>query len=202
MTQNKVMNKIIAITGGIGSGKSTALEILNKLGYKSFNADIIYKDLLLNEDFTLEISRALSVEPILIGGRLTLDRKAVAALVFKDESALNKLNSITHPLIMKEMIKRAKECDGLVFCEVPLLFEGGYENLFDCVFVVKRNNGKRFESVVKRDGKSLEQVKSIAQKQFDYNKISQNEHTFIIENDGDEIRLAEKLKVAIQQIEN
>ena len=194
------MNKIIAITGGIGSGKSTVLKFLEKWGYKSFSADETYKSLILNEDFIKEISSSIGVDPIIIDGRLSLDKTAISNKVFNDKALLERLNSVTHPKIMQQIISDAKKCDGLVFCEVPLLFEGGFENLFDCVLVVMRADKNRFESASKRDNKTVAQIEEIAKNQFDYAKIQENEHTFIIENNGDEVALMENLKFAIEKI--
>lgn len=196
------MNKIIAVTGGIGSGKSTALVLLEKLGYKSFSADKIYKELLLDEGFVTEISNKMGVAPIIDSGRITLDRKGISDLVFNDEESLKKLNGLTHPAIMKEMISKAKATDGIVFCEVPLLYEGGYENLFDGVFIIIREDDLRIKGVGKRDKKTSSEVEKIIKNQFDYTKIKQNKHTFIIENNGDESLLERNIKVAIKKIEN
>ena len=194
------MNKIIAITGGIGSGKSFALKIVNKLGYKSFSADLIYKNLLKSKRFVLGVCSLLNVEPIEENGKIYLDRQAVSKVVFNDKTKLKTLNDFTHPKIMKKMTSLAKKQDGLVFCEVPLLFEGGFENLFDYILVIKRKDEDRFLSASKRDGKTVEQIKEVAKNQFDYTNLKDNEHTFIIENDGDEIALTEKIKVAIKNL--
>ncbi|MBR2337486.1 MAG: dephospho-CoA kinase [Clostridia bacterium] len=195
------MNKIVAITGGIGSGKSTAIKIIEKLGYKSFSADLTYKKLLENERFVKEISSLLGVEPVTLNGKLSIDKNAISRLVFADEEKLKILNAFTHPKIMEEMITSARLCSGIAFCEVPLLFEGGYEDLFDYIFIIKRNDEIRFESASIRDGKTVDQIKNIAKNQFDYAKITQNAHTFIIENDLSEEALAEKIKVAIKDIQ-
>ena len=191
---------VIAITGGIGSGKSTALKIVEKLGYKSFSADLVYKNLQKNKGFILQISSKLGVLPIEKDGKFYLDKQAISNAVFNDKNKLKILNDFTHPKIMQKMIQNAKKCDGLVFCEVPLLYEGGYENLFDFVFVIKRKDEDRFLSASKRDKKTIEQIKIVAKNQFDYTNLTQNTHTFIIENDGDEVALTEKIKVAIQKI--
>lgn len=194
------MNKIIAITGGIGSGKSFALKIIKKLGYKSFSADLVYKNLQKNKEFIMQISSKLGVLPIEKDGKFYLDKQAISNAVFNDKNKLKILNDFTHPKIMQKMIQRAKKCDGLVFCEVPLLYEGGYENLFDFIFVIKRKDEDRFLSASKRDKKTIKQIKIVAKNQFDYTNLTQNTHTFIIENDGDEVALTEKIKVAIQKI--
>lgn len=197
MMQNNVL---IALTGGIGSGKSTALEIVNKLGYKSFNADLIYKQLLNNEEFVVKISNAFNIDPVNENGKLFIDKPKLSNIVFNDKTKLEKLDGITHPAIMSEMIKQAKSFDNMVFCEVPLLYEGGFDSLFDFIFVISRNNSQRIDATAKRDGKTCEQVKKIIENQFDYTKIIPNEHTFIIENNGLVEDLTEKIKVAIQKI--
>ena len=194
------MNKLIAITGGIGSGKSFALKIIKKLGYKTFSADLVYKNLLKSKRFVLSVCSLLSVQPIEDNGKIHLDKNAVSKVVFEDKTKLKALNDFTHPKIMQKMISLAKKENGIVFCEVPLLFEGGFEDLFDGVFVIKRKNEDRFLSAAKRDGKTIEQIKSVAKNQFDYTKIKDNEHTFIIENDGDKVALTEKIKVAIENL--
>ena len=196
------MNILIAITGGIGSGKSTALKIINKLGYKSFNADLIYKQLLEKDDFVHRISIEMEVPSINENGKLKIDRKRISEKVFSDKRWLTKLNSITHPAIMDEMLSLAKKEEGLVFCEVPLLFEGGFENLFDYVFIITRSIENRIKGVSIRDGKTPEEIQKIFKNQFDYAKISKDGHTIFIDNDGDEKSLERKLKFAIEKIKS
>ena len=193
-------NKVIAVTGGIGSGKSTCLKIIEKLGYKSINADLVYRELLLNEDFVQKICDAFTILPIYENGVKKIDKNALANIVFNDKSKLEKLNSITHPEIINEILKRANSISGLVFCEIPLLYEGNFDKLFNYVLVIKRKDDERISAVQYRDGKTESQVKNIIKNQFDYTKIRQNEHTFIIENNCDEIALTEKIKDAIKQI--
>ena len=59
----------IAVTGGIGSGKSTALSIISKLGYKTVSLDAVYTELLSNEDFVMKICDEMDVLPIIINGK-------------------------------------------------------------------------------------------------------------------------------------
>ena len=79
-------NKVIAVTGGIGSGKSTCLKIIEKLGYKSINADLVYRELLLNEDFVQKICDAITILPIYENGVKKIDKNALANIVFNDKS--------------------------------------------------------------------------------------------------------------------
>lgn len=177
--------KFIAVTGGIGSGKSTLLGLFKAAGYPIFGADEIYSELLKNDDFVRSVSLSVGVEPLKTDNVIKLDREKIAEKVFSDGDLLKKLNDVTHGAIMTEMQNRAKREDKTAFCEVPLLFEGGYEKLFDLVIVVKRSDENRIKAVEIRDGKTKEKVQKIIKNQFDYSKIIEDGHTIIVENDGD-----------------
>lgn len=188
----------IAITGGIGSGKSTAVGFLKELGYKYFSADEIYGDLLKKKSFVLALSEYMGIAPIVIGDNVELNKKALSELVFNDKNELKKLNEYTHPAIMSILIdKMSQLCDErLVFAEVPLLFEEGYDKLFDYVFVVSRNYDARLLNTMSRDGKSAEEVKRIVKVQFDYEKIPLSDKIIVINNDGN----LEDLKRGLNEI--
>ena len=85
------MEKYVAITGGIGSGKTLALGIIKKAGYKVFSADEVYRDMLRDADFVKKVCSETGVPPIYEGDRLAIDRKAISALVFSDGEFLKKL---------------------------------------------------------------------------------------------------------------
>ncbi len=193
---------LVAVTGGIGSGKSTAIGILSSFGYPVFGADETYRELLTDDGFVSLVSGKVGVKPLVKDGKLFLDRKAIAELVFHDEEAKKKLESVTHPAIMGKMLQNASAAKGdLVFCEVPLLYEGGYRDLFDFVFIVKRPDRARFAAVVSRDGRTEEQAREIASRQFDYSAYDGDDRTIVVENDGDIPQLSEKLKKGIEKIE-
>ena len=196
------MKKLIAITGGIGSGKSLLTDYFASLGYAVLSADEIYSDLLKDEYFVKGICDAVGVRAVPMNGRYTLDRKAVAEKVFGNPAERKKLDDFTHGAIMREMFSRANDCSGVVFCEVPLLFEGGYDKYFDCVIVVFRNENERISSVVSRDNKSEELVKEIIKNQYDYSKLAENGHTIFVENNGTPRFLYEKANEIIKKINN
>lgn len=196
------MKRLIAITGGIGSGKSLLTDYFASLGYAVLSADEIYSDLLKDEYFVKGICDAVGVRAVLVNGRYTLDRKAVAEKVFGNPAERKKLDDFTHGAIMREMFSRANDCSGVVFCEVPLLFEGGYDKYFDCVIVVFRNENERISSVVSRDNKSEELVKEIIKNQYDYSKLAENGHTIFVENNGTPRFLYEKANEIIEKINN
>lgn len=162
MTQNSIK---IAITGGIGSGKSAVAEILLKEGYPVFSCDKIYSELLKDNNFLNKLSAQFEG---IITPDGTLDRAKLSETVFKDKSALSKLNALTHPAIMEEVFKKC-EREKLSFTEVPLLFENGFERYFDNVIVVLRDENERINAIVERNG--IEQKKAILRlkSQFNYN---------------------------------
>ncbi len=193
----------IAITGGIGSGKSVAVKILKESGYKCFSADKIYNDLLKNEEFVISLSEYMGVPPIMTNGKTEFNKNAVSDLVFTDKNALKRLNEYTHPVVMKilaDKISRA-ESEKIVFAEVPILFEEGYDKLFDYVFVIKRKFDVRLINTMSRDGKSEEEVRKVVKSQFDYEKILQSDNVFIVDNNGSLDDLKEKLFTIINDID-
>lgn len=181
------MKKLIAITGKIGSGKTSVLVYLKQKGYEVLSADLIYKELLeTDEKFVEQICSALNVAPLIYQGKKMIDRIAIKQAVFTDKEKLNLLNQTTHPKIMQELINKAKKSEGIVFCEIPLLAEAlnaGLKIDLDGVWEVVRDNSQRLSSVADRDEVSLDFAQKITQNQKNYEKTNQTEHTFIY-NDG------------------
>lgn len=161
------MRKKIAITGGIGSGKSLLLDFARELGYKAFSCDEIYKELLEKEFYIQAIQRQF---PIAVeNGKI--NKTKLSEIVFNDKEKLKQLNEIAHPFILQELEKRMNEVlkkTSLVFAEVPVLFENGYEENFDEILVVLRDKNERIESLKKRDFSSVEEIKNKMDSQFDY----------------------------------
>lgn len=188
----KQSKRYIAVTGGIGSGKSTVARLIGTMGYPVFSADAAARDIYSDPCVLAEVRRRF---PACIRGG-EVDRKALADVVFSDKAALRALDSITHPAIMCRLWDEMRAAQGgLVFAEVPLLLEGGYEDTFDGVIVVRRPREARIRAVIERDGLTREEVLSRMKNQFDYEKNPLNGHT-VIENDGD----VAALKVAVEQV--
>ena len=192
--------KKIAITGGIGSGKSTVSEIIRKMGYVVVSADKVYSELLLNEDFVKEICDLMNISPIEKDGRITIDRKALSALVFSDKTQLSRLNDFTHPRIMDEIFRRSEGVEPLFFAEVPLLFERGYETEFDNVFVVRRQFDLRLSGTAKRDGKTEAEIRKVIDNQFDYEGNKSGYKSIIIENNGTIQELETEVSEAVKRL--
>ena len=186
--------RFIAITGGIGSGKSTLSAIIKELGFTVISADETYSELLSDSDFVKGVHLSVGIN----SDSKTLLREEVSSLVFDDAEKLKALNGYTHKKIVEKMFEK---CEGLdvAFHEVPLLFEGGFEKLYDKVVIVTRPIAERVKAVMKRSGLSEEEVLKRIKNQNSYENLSDNKHTVIM-NDGEKDDLARKLKAVINEI--
>ncbi len=191
MTQNNVK---IAITGGIGSGKSTVAEIIAKQGYTVISCDAIYSRLLCDKEFVNVLSAEFGD---ILTEEGTLDRKRLSTVVFSDKAKLAKLNEITHPAIMERALKEMSG-EGIYFCEVPLFFENNFEKLFDGVIL--RDESIRILAVTERDDKTESEVVSRINNQFDYDNNKFEEY-YVIHNNrnlknlqSETLKIIEKIK--------
>lgn len=121
------MTCVLGLSGGIGSGKSTVTRMLDALGATTIDADAIVHQLqAAGEPMLGEIAAAFGDDVISKDG--TLDREALAGVIFSDEGARRHLGSIVHPPVRAEMARRVqaavKAGDPLVVLDIPLLFEG------------------------------------------------------------------------------
>lgn len=141
----------IAVTGGIGSGKSLALRCIAQMGYPVFSCDEIYKKVIQSPAYIEQI--ALIFPNVIVDGQIARER--LAKLVFEDSANREKINNIAHPIIMKKLYEQMNQCESdLVFAEVPLLFECNYEKEFDKIIYIYRDKATRISNVMLRDGLS------------------------------------------------
>lgn len=168
----------IAITGGIGSGKTYASLALRKAGYTVFSCDEIANEIYQDESFLQELK---SLFPFAVNGKtkLSADKKMIAEQVFSDKDKRQKLENLLHPLIMKKIMEEADRIEGLVFAEVPLLFEGNYQNCFDKVIVIMRSKEERINSVKLRSNLSEEQILERIACQIDYDLLDTKNYIVI-----------------------
>ncbi|MBO7345680.1 MAG: dephospho-CoA kinase, partial [Clostridia bacterium] len=125
---------------------------------------------------------------------LSIDRKKIAEKVFFDKALHKKLTDLVTPLVFNEIFKVAKKVNGVLFAEVPLLFECNYQNAFDGVVVIAREKSARIEAVKARSKLTEQEILARMENQIDYEK--QDFSNFVvIENNGD----VEKLTLAISE---
>ena len=129
----------IGLTGGIATGKSTAAEILRKLGYPVIDADAVSRQAVGPGTMGLqEVVRTFGQDVLLADG--SLDRKKMATAVFDNPQLREKLEIILHPLIQAEVARQRQELEKnghqLAIYDVPLLFEKNLDNQFDQIILV------------------------------------------------------------------
>ncbi len=187
-------SKKIAITGGIGSGKSLVLSILESLGYKTLSSDKIVAKLYEKRKVKKLVK---TLFPTAVKGKLklTLDKKELAKLAFSSDFQHEKLTKAITPLVMLEIDKLTKKQTGIYFVEVPLLFECGYQDLFDEIWVITRPLQDRIASVKARSNFSEEQILARIAKQVDYDKLDLSNYT-VIQN----VASSDQLKKLINDI--
>lgn len=179
-------NKKIAVTGGIGSGKTLFCNILKSLGYDVFSCDDIYADLLQEEAYlSLLIKNFPECFP---DGKF--NKKILSERIFKNREDKKTLESLAHPLILQRLLKKMEDKE-IVFAEVPLLFEGGYGELFDCVIALVRNKEDRIEAVKKRSRLTEAEILSRMENQIDPALLF-DKNCIIVENNGTVEELKEK----------
>ena len=195
--QNK-MRKLIAVTGGIGSGKSTVTEIISSLNYPTISCDAVTQKLYKNQRVLRKIKKII---PSGVIGKLFLkpDKQRIAKVIFNDKIKYAEFTEFLTILTLEKTLKLAKKYKGLVFIEVPLLFEFNATKYFDDVIVVTRNLSARIESVKTRSKLSTEQVKERIASQFDYDKGDLSKFNIITNDDNLEI-LKQKTIAIIEKI--
>ena len=155
--------KVIALTGGIATGKSTALEMLTELdsGISSYDCDQAARECLENLETIREVEEALETS-LMVGGKL--DRSKLRELVFGNAGLKKKLEEIVHPKLRKECLVKVEECrmnqrTTLFVADVPLLFENGFDL------------GQKFNLVV-ATSEATQRVRLKARSHFDDRMIS------------------------------
>ncbi len=175
------MTKIVGLTGGIGSGKSTVLNLFRKRGVAVYVADIGAKKL-MNEHSQLkkEIINLLGKKSYSDG---VLNRKWIARQVFNNPHKLKELNHLVHPRVREDFLSFVKKStNDIVIYEAAILFESGSDTLCDFVITVTASEEERIKRVVKRDNCTEEEVrKRIKNQMSDEERIKKSD--FVIYND-------------------
>lgn len=159
-SESEGVMKFIAVTGGIGSGKTTVAVWLSKETALSYiNSDHIAKDIFSQDSVALKkLKNIISSKFFLEDGGL--DRSALRKAIFEDSNLRWKVNEFSHPLIWERVKKRASKVSSLgaetVIVEVPLLFEAGWDKYFDEIIVVYADPECCLRRLMQRDSLSEE----------------------------------------------
>ena len=144
---------VVGLTGGVGSGKSTAASCLKKHGAVVVDADEISRALTKSGSPVIaEIVKAFGKQILHDDG--SLNRSALAAFVFDDSTALDKLNTIMHAKIRREATRQIEGCasDEIVVYDMPLLIETDSVKLCDVVILIDLEPDEQIDRLVKNRG--------------------------------------------------
>lgn len=175
------MTKIIGLTGGIGSGKSTVAKYISSKGIPVYIADEEAKKLMESEEVISEVNTLF--EQQVLTKNNTLDRKKIANIVFNDPKKLEKLNAIVHPKVKKHFnnwLKKHKK-EQFIVKEVAILFETGGNLDCDAVILVTAPEKIRIQRTIFRDNSDEESVKNRIKNQLSDNEKKKMSN-FIIDN--------------------
>ena len=179
--------RIIGLTGGIGSGKSTVARRFSELGASVYSADAIARQAL--EPGTTCYRKTIDAfgDSILApDGRV--NRKALATIVFSDEQKRAMLNEIIHPYVIDQLFSRAKtdlskNSGAIAIFDIPLLFESGLDAQMDQTLTVSCEEDERVRRIVKRDQVTPEHALARIRAQMPEEE-KQLRADFVLENNG------------------
>ncbi len=179
--------RLVGLTGGIASGKSSLAAALRDLGAPVIDADAIARAAVRRGTPALrEIARIFGTGVLAKDGEL--DRKAMAAIVFGDPAARARLEAIVHPAVRAEVAaetaRLAAAGHDLAFYDVPLLFERGLEGEVDCAVVVHAPPALQLSRLRSRDGMTQEEAEARLSAQLPIDEKARRADV-VVSNEGD-----------------
>ncbi|HDI6534605.1 TPA: dephospho-CoA kinase [Staphylococcus aureus] len=194
------MPKVIGLTGGIASGKSTVSELLSVFGFKVVDADKAAREAVKKGSKGLaQVREVFGDEAIDENGEM--NRRYMGDLVFNHPEKRLELNAIIHPIVRDIMEEEKQEYlkQGYnVIMDIPLLFENELENTVDEVWVVYTSESIQMDRLMQRNNLSLEDAKARVYSQISIDKKSRMaDH--VIDNLGDELELKQNLERLLEE---
>jgi len=198
-----VTEMIIGITGGIGSGKSYVLSVMEKR----------FACLLLEADaiaFQLEQPLGSCYQPILqlfgreiLASDNTIDRQKLGKIVFADKKKLKRLNQIVHPAVKKKIreeirLSQAKEPDRIILIEAALLLEDHYDAICDTIWYIRSSEETRRKRLKEKRGYSEEKITAVMKNQLPEAEFIR-QCNCVINNDGTEEELIMQIEACLKR---
>ena len=193
----------VGLTGGIGSGKSTASQHFSSLGAYVINADKEAKNLIsTNETVQNELIAEFGTD--IIDGTGSVNKKKLARIAFQDQDHQQRLNSVVHPYIYNLIDKEFNQVlnvgkHDIFIVDGALIFESGYDVHLDYVIVVTAQLKHRMERALGRETLSREEILKRIEFQWP-EKEKVNLADFVIHNDGTEKELHKNIEGLVKKL--
>lgn len=181
--------KVVALTGGIGSGKSAVAGILRQMGYKTIDCDVLAKQSADLPQTVAQVAQLLGSEYIVNG---VIDRKSVRERVFSDEKLLQQYQTIFFDEVRRLLLAEIEQTDGTFFVEIPVL--DAFDFNWDEIWLVESATDTRISRVSARDSVSEQNVRNIIARQKQYANF-----TRVIVNNGNLDDLKDEVNLALAQ---
>ena len=196
------MARIIGITGGIASGKSTVTEFLRRQGYQVIDADQVVHEL---QEPGGRLYQALlsAFGPAILQEDGRLDRPKLGAMIFGNPQLLAQSSQLQNEIIREELARRRDllaETEDFFFMDLPLLFELGYESWFDQIWLVDVTEETQLSRFMARNVLSQEEAEKRIAAQLSLQE-KRNRADVLIDNNGPLELTQEQLREALQKLE-
>lgn len=197
-----IQSKVIGLTGGIASGKSTVSDYLRDKGIPIVDADVVARQVVEPETKGLKLIVEAFGQDILDKGHL--NRAKLRELIFASDQAREKLNAILHPIIHEtilDQIESLKASHELLVFDAPLLLENNLKDLVDVLWVVSLDLDKQVQRLMKRDSINEEAARTIISKQMPL-KEKESHADVILTNNRDLVYLYRQIDHALKALKS
>ena len=194
----------IAITGNIGSGKSTITKIIRELGFKVFDSDKEVKKALTNKDLINQISKEFKSKIPGLIKRNTINKDKLGEFVFSNPEELKKLEQLVHPKVWesKEKFFKKNFNEQAVFLDIPLLFEKKLQSKFDFIIRTRVSEEVQKKRVLKRKNMTNAKFNHIRKAQIDCSSVEEKFISLDIYSQEDIKIIKKKIKNFLETVLN
>ncbi|EGP67380.1 dephospho-CoA kinase [Streptococcus sp. oral taxon 056 str. F0418] len=196
------MARIIGITGGIASGKSTVTEFLRQQGYQVIDADQVVHEL-QEPGGSLYQALLSALGSAILQENGHLDRPKLGAMIFGNPELLAQSSQIQNQIIREELADRRDllaETEDIFFMDIPLLFELSYENWFDQIWLVDVTEETQLSRLMSRNALSQEEAEKRIAAQLSL-KEKRKRADVLIDNNGSLEETRQQIRDALQKLE-